>query len=174
MSPVDVTTPENSSSTAWLVVMLHHAKPHLCRQIHGCTCLQGEGCGVWQHCACVGVDATALPKHFWCETCTVQRADPFWRAISHHQLMPPARLLPSLHPGMATPGSTEGGAQTLERIFMLSQATLEPLRRSNDHQLQVALLLLCLWEDLTSVLCYSRQWACTVPAGPQLLLSYCI
>lgn len=103
---------------------------------------EGEGCGVWQHCACVGVDATALPKHFWCETCTVQRADPFWRAISHHQLMPPARLLPSLHPGMATPGSTEGGAQTLERIFMLSQATLEPLRRSNDHQLQVACVLL--------------------------------
>jgi len=40
--------------------------------------LQGEKCGVWQHSACVGVDAAAPPDHFFCEWCRISLADPFW------------------------------------------------------------------------------------------------
>ena len=38
---------------------------------HCCPCclsLQGKGCGVWQHCDCLGLQQGGQ-KHFLCELC---------------------------------------------------------------------------------------------------------
>lgn len=40
------------------------------------------GCGLWQHCSCVGLPAgRALPKHYICVACRMARADPFWEPV---------------------------------------------------------------------------------------------
>lgn len=39
------------------------------------------GCGLWQHCSCVGV-GRPLPKHYICVACRMARADPFWEPVA--------------------------------------------------------------------------------------------
>ncbi|KAK9806650.1 hypothetical protein WJX73_004251 [Symbiochloris irregularis] len=103
---------------------------------------EGDGCGVWQHTACLGLSSDALPEHFFCETCTAQRADPYWRVLESSKLMAPARMLPSLHASYQNGVVPPPGQQSIDRVFNLSPANLEPLRRSASHQLQVATVLL--------------------------------
>ena len=41
--------------------------------------MQGDGCRVWQHDACVGIgEGQPLPRAFHCELCRATLADPFW------------------------------------------------------------------------------------------------
>jgi len=65
--------------------------------------VQGDGCHVWQHDACVGVgEAQSLPRAFHCELCRAALADPFWEAVPAG-VFPPALLQPAPPPG-AGPG----------------------------------------------------------------------
>ena len=65
--------------------------------------MQGDGCRVWQHDACVGIgEAQPLPRAFRCELCRAALADPFWEAIPAG-VFPPALLQPAPPPG-AGPG----------------------------------------------------------------------
>lgn len=63
--------------------------------------MQGEECGIWQHCSCVGLQPPRpMPEHFFCESCTCERANPFWRNSSSERrmLLPPALLQPQQLP----------------------------------------------------------------------------
>lgn len=106
-------------------------------QLIRCLRLQGDGCGVWQHTACLGLSPNALPENFFCETCTAQRADPYWRVLESHRLMSPTRMLPSLQPSYPHGGLPPTGLQSIDRAFNLTSSHLELLRRSASHQLQV-------------------------------------
>ena len=62
---------------------------------------RGEECGIWQHCSCVGLQPPRpMPEHFFCESCTCERANPFWRNSSSERrmLLPPALLQPQQLP----------------------------------------------------------------------------
>ena len=65
------------------------------------TSAQGDECGIWQHCSCVGLQPPKqTPEHFYCEICTCERANPFWRNSSsdRRMLLPPALLQPQQLP----------------------------------------------------------------------------
>ena len=124
-----------------------HLLPVVWRTLSACArqllvLVQGEGCGVWQHNSCVGISTGAgiLPQRFFCESCTVARADPYWRVVASHALMSPARLMGCLHPGMLGSSPPPQALQSVERIFMLASTHTDALRRAPDHQLQVAVI----------------------------------
>ena len=101
--------------------------------------LQGQACGVWQHCRCVGIDPDATPEHYFCQRCRIALADPFWQADSI-PLFTPAKLEPV--PGRPVVVRPAGKEETklADRAFRLSPAQLEPLRRnSQTEQLHVRL-----------------------------------
>ena len=100
--------------------------------------LQGEACGVWQHCRCVGLDPDATPEHYFCQRCRIALADPFWQADSI-PLFTPAKLeLVPARPFVRPAGKEE--TKLADRAFRLSPAQLEPLRRnSQTEQLHVRL-----------------------------------
>ena len=60
----------------------------------------GETCGVWQHPLCCHAlappPAVARQLHdsFFCETCRISRADPFWEVIAN-DIVPPALVRPT-------------------------------------------------------------------------------
>ena len=102
--------------------------------------LQDESCGIWQHCTCVGVDALAMPDHYYCQNCRIALADPFWQ-VTDYRLIPAAMLRPV--PGRPVVVRSTGKEQTLsaERAFDLSPAQLEPLRKNpQTEQLHVSSL----------------------------------
>ncbi|KAL3142516.1 hypothetical protein ABBQ38_002838 [Trebouxia sp. C0009 RCD-2024] len=103
---------------------------------------EGEACGVWQHCQCVGIDPNATPEHYFCQRCRIALADPFWQADSI-PLFTPAKLDPV--PGRPVVIRPSGKEETklADRAFRLTAPQLEPLRRnSQTEQLHVACLLL--------------------------------
>ncbi|KAJ0979333.1 hypothetical protein J5N97_014807 [Dioscorea zingiberensis] len=97
-------------------------------------------CHVWQHTGCVIIPEKPMdgispyfPPHFYCEICRVNRADPFWVAMSHP-------LLPlKLASGVAVDGTNT--VQTMEKTFNLSRAEREMLQRT-EFDLQVWCILL--------------------------------
>jgi hypothetical protein len=99
---------------------------------------QDEGCGVWQHCDCLGIPAGDLPEHWLCELCRLARADPFWRRVGA-PLMPAQKLTP-VQPHRAFGDGLryqEDIAQVADRHFALALSHLDPVRRSGaTHQLQ--------------------------------------
>lgn len=117
------------------------------KHFHHCTdhsqdssVLQGEACGVWQHCQCVGIDCSATPEHYFCQRCRVALADPFWQADSI-PLFTAAKL--ESVPGRPVVVRPSGKEETklADRAFRLSHPQLEPLRRnSQTEQLHVRLL----------------------------------
>ena len=99
--------------------------------------LQDDACGVWQHCNCVGIDAAAMPDHYYCQNCRVALADPFWQILDS-RLMPAAML--RAVPGRPVVMRSTGKEQMLaaERAFDLMPSQLEPLRKHpQEEQLHV-------------------------------------
>ena len=92
---------------------------------HSLFPVQGDHCGVWQHSSCVGVNpAKGAPEHFFCEQCTLERSNPFWRCFSADRkpLLPAALLQPQHLPVRLLPpfaGSRvaySGAAETQVRL----------------------------------------------------------
>lgn len=82
---------------------------------------QGVGCGVWQHCECLGL--AAPPTDHACESCRAALADPFWVLEEH--LLAPSRLRPQLgRPPLPTTSGLQE-VQLAERVFFLTQQQVE-------------------------------------------------
>lgn len=137
--------------------------------------LQGEACGVWQHCRCLGIDPDATPEHYFCQRCRIALADPFWQADSV-PLFTPANLEPV--PGrpviMRPTGKEEN--KLADRAFRLSPHQLEPLRRnSQTEQLHVRQSCLTLRSFCPS--CQTMQFhihlSSKVLQGPQHIAVSC-
>lgn len=100
--------------------------------------VQDDSCGIWQHCACIGVDAMAMPDHYYCQNCRIALADPFWQ-VTDHRLLPAAVLRPV--PGRPVVMRSTGKEQMMsaERSFDLTPAQLEALRKNpSTEQLHVS------------------------------------
>jgi len=108
--------------------------------LSSCICqLQADACGIWQHCSCVGIDANAMPEHYFCQSCRIAMADPFWQAESI-QLIPPAMLRSVPGRPVVIRSSGKDQAMAVDRAFDLSAAQLEPLRKNtHTEQLHVSL-----------------------------------
>lgn len=103
---------------------------------------EADACGIWQHCSCVGIDANAMPEHYFCQNCRIAMADPFWQAESI-QLIPPAMLRSVPGRPVVIRSSGKDQVMAVDRAFDLSAAQLEPLRKNTQtEQLHVACLLL--------------------------------
>ena len=79
-----------------------------------------------------------MPEHFFCQSCRVALADPFWQADGV-QLIPPALL--RVEPGRPVTISATGKEKSLaaSRGFFLSPSQLDPLRKnSQTEQLHVS------------------------------------
>lgn len=65
---------------------------------------------MWQHSTCVGINsAKGVPEHFFCELCTLERSNPFWKCATAERklLIPPAVLQPQNLPvRVVLPGLT--------------------------------------------------------------------
>lgn len=74
-----------------------------------------------------------MPEHYFCQSCRIAMADPFWQAESI-QLIPPA-LLRSV-PGRPVVIRPSGKDQVMavERAFNLMPAQLEPLRKNTQTE----------------------------------------
>ncbi|DBA91014.1 TPA: hypothetical protein ACH3X2_004216 [Trebouxia sp. C0005] len=103
---------------------------------------EADACGIWQHCSCVGIDANAMPEHYFCQSCRIAMADPFWQAESI-QLIPPGMLRNVPGRPVVIRSSGKDQVMAVDRAFDLSAAQLEPLRKNTQtEQLHVACLLL--------------------------------
>lgn len=103
---------------------------------------EADACGIWQHCSCVGIEANAMPEHYFCQSCRIAMADPFWQAESI-QLIPPAMLRSVPGRPVVIRSSGRDQVMAVDRAFDLSAAQLEPLRKNTQtEQLHVACLLL--------------------------------
>ena len=74
---------------------------------HPSCVAQGRGCGVWQHCDCLGL--AAPPAKFLCELCRARLADPFWEVTE--QVLPPSRLKPTVSGGQGCMRKVAGPLQ---------------------------------------------------------------
>ncbi|KAJ4786238.1 hypothetical protein LUZ62_037484 [Rhynchospora pubera] len=98
-------------------------------------------CQVWQHLSCVIIPdkpiegvRPEIPQNFYCESCRLSRADPFW--VTASQPLLPHKFSSS---GLAADGSNT--MQSLEKTFQLSRIDREMLQRS-DYDLQVWCMLI--------------------------------
>lgn len=74
---------------------------------HPSSVAQGRGCGVWQHCDCLGL--AVPPAKFLCELCRARLADPFWEVTE--QVLPPSRLKPTVSGGQGCMRKVAGPLQ---------------------------------------------------------------
>ena len=95
--------------------------------------LQADSCGIWQHCSCVGIDPNAMPDQFFCQSCRIALADPFWQAESI-QLIPPAMLRSVPGRPVVIRSSGKDQVMAVERAFNLTPPQLEPLRKNTQTE----------------------------------------
>lgn len=95
--------------------------------------LQADSCGIWQHCSCVGIDPNAMPDHYFCQSCRIALADPFWQAESI-QLIPPAVLRSVPGRPVVIRSSGKDQVMAIERAFNLTAPQLEPLRKNTQTE----------------------------------------
>eukprot|EP00884_Botryococcus_braunii_P017845 jgi/Botrbrau1/4744/Bobra.0137s0016.1 len=98
----------------------------------GHTMTQCGLCGVWQHDRCVNIHNLQERKPFYCETCRLERADPFWTA-SPPELFPPTHFMRSY--------TSKDELYHVERGFKLDSEQMSRLTNP-DYQLQAATILL--------------------------------
>ncbi|KAE9587946.1 putative chromatin regulator PHD family [Lupinus albus] len=85
-------------------------------------------CHVWQHINCVIIPekpmegAPLVPEKFYCETCRLSRADPFWVSVAHPLV--PVRLTTTSIP---TDGTNP--VQSVEKTFQLTRADKDLISR---------------------------------------------
>lgn len=80
-----------------------------------------------------------MPEHYFCQSCRIAMADPFWQAESI-QLIPPAMLRSVPGRPVVIRSSGRDQVMAVDRAFDLSAAQLEPLRKNTQtEQLHVSL-----------------------------------
>lgn len=86
----------------------------------------------------MGVDALAMPEHYYCQNCRIALADPFWQ-VTDYRLIPAAmlRVMPSRPVVVRASGKEQ--MLSAERVFELSVGQLAPLRKNpQTEQLHVS------------------------------------
>ena len=71
---------------------------------------------MWQHSSCVGLlPNKGMPEHYFCEMCTLERSNPFWRnGSSDRKLLVPAALLqPQSLPPVSAPYPSFAGSRSI-------------------------------------------------------------
>ncbi|EPS65870.1 hypothetical protein M569_08907, partial [Genlisea aurea] len=98
-------------------------------------------CNAWQHLACVLVTEKSLegilpnpPDIFYCQTCRLIRADPFWVTVAH-PLYPVKLNITSIPPDGSNP------TQSIEKTFQLTRADRDLLSKQ-DYDIQAWCMLL--------------------------------
>ncbi|XP_057956620.1 E3 SUMO-protein ligase SIZ1 [Malania oleifera] len=97
-------------------------------------------CHVWQHIGCVVIPEKPMeglpqiPDPFYCETCRLSRADPFWVSIAHP--LYPVKLAATNIP---TDGTNP--LQSVERTFQLTRADRDLLLK-HEYDVQAWCMLL--------------------------------
>ncbi|KAE9585740.1 hypothetical protein Lal_00010058 [Lupinus albus] len=89
---------------------------------------EDTGCHVWQHINCVIIPEKPMevtppvPDKFYCETCRLSRADPFWVTLAH--LLYPVSLTTTSIP---TDGTNP--VQSVDKTFQLTRANKDLISR---------------------------------------------
>ena len=74
-----------------------------------------------------------MPDHYFCQSCRIALADPFWQAESI-QLIPPAVLRSVPGRPVVIRSSGKDQVMAIERAFNLTAPQLEPLRKNTQTE----------------------------------------